>query len=138
MVTKRLIKKSKTWSKFYYLKFLFYAFLCFVLLESSGGYAKTPNAFIFSLNNFETLAPFVSKVKLQKIRKAIYRHSYYGPKFGNDLVICLDTVNIKDSTAGLGTYYSAPPAVQDRLKVLAGTEYFSPDQLEVCYLDTSR
>ena len=117
---------------------LCFFFLCFVLLESSGGYAEAPNAFIFSLNNFETLEPFVSKVKLQKIRKAIHRDSYYGPKFGNDLVIHLDAVNIKDSTAGLSTYYSAPPAVQDRLTVLAGTEYFSPDQVEVFYLDTSR
>ena len=41
-------------------------FLCFVLLDSSGGYAETPNAFIFSLNNFETLAPFLSKVKAGK------------------------------------------------------------------------
>ena len=41
----------------------------FVLLESSGGYAETPNAFIFSLNNFEGLAPFVSKVKKKGIQK---------------------------------------------------------------------
>ena len=67
-------------------------FLCFVLLESSGGYAETPNAFIFSLNNFETLAPFVSKVKTGKERRAIYRHSYYGPKFSDDLVIYLDAI----------------------------------------------
>ena len=39
---------------------------CFVLLESSGGYARTPNAFIFSLNNSEGLAPFLSKVKQEK------------------------------------------------------------------------
>ena len=110
-------------------------FLCFVLLESSGGYAKTSNAFIFSLNNFEKLAPFVSK--LQKIKKAIYRDSYYGPKFGNDLVICLDSVNIQDSKAGLGTHYSFPGAVQDRSTVLAGTNDFSPDEVEVFYLDPS-
>ena len=41
-------------------------FLCFVLLDSSGGYAETPNAFIFSLNNHERLAPFVSKVMTEK------------------------------------------------------------------------
>ena len=113
-------------------------FLCFVLLDTSGGYAKTPNAFIFSLNNFETLAPFVSKVKPGKAEGAIYRHSYYGLKFGNDLVIHLDAVNIKDSTARMGTYYSVPAAVQDPLTVLAGTVYFSPDEVEVFYLDTSR
>ena len=88
------------------MKFLFYAFLCFVLLESSGGYAKTPNAFIFSLNNFETLAPFVSKVKPEKSRKAIYRLSYYGPRFGYDLVIHLDAVNIKESTAVFLSFFS--------------------------------
>ena len=119
------------------MKFLFYVFLCFVLLESSGGYAETPNAFIFSLNNFETLAPFVSKVKLQRTGKAIYRNSYYGQKFGNDLVIHLDAVNIQDSRAGLGMYYSAPPAVQYPLTVLARTEYFSSDEVEVFYLDPS-
>ena len=32
----------------------------FCFLESSGGFAETPNAFIFSLNDFEGLAPFVS------------------------------------------------------------------------------
>ena len=133
-----LIKKSKTWSIFNYLKFLFYVFLCFVLLESSGGYVETPNAFIFSLNNFETLAPFVSKVMTEKKRRAIHRSSYYGPMFGGDLVIYLDAVNKKDSEARLGSRYSVPPGVQYRLTVLAGTEVFSPDEVEVFYLDTSR
>ena len=134
-----LIKRSKTWSTFNYLKFLFYVFfLCFVLLESSGGYAETPNAFILSLNNFETLAPFVSKVMPGKKKRAIYRHSYYGPKFGDDLVIHLDAVNIKDSTAGVGKQYSVPDGVQHRFTVLAGTKNFSPDEVEVFYLDTSR
>ena len=111
-------------------------FYVFVLLESSGGYAKTPNAFIFSLNNFETLEPFVSKPK--KTSRAIFRHLYYGPRFGYDFVIHLDAANIKDSEARLGTYYSVPAAVQNRLTVLAGTKHFSPDEVEVFYLDTSR
>ena len=66
--------------------------LCFifVLLESSGGYGATSEAFIFSLNNSEALAPFMSKVKPGKARRAIDRHSFYGPKFGQDLVIFLD------------------------------------------------
>ena len=112
-------------------------FFMFCLLESSGNFAKTPNAFIFSLNNFERLAPFVSKPK--KTNKAIYRNSYYGPKFGDDLVIHLDEGNIKDSTARLGTWYSVPTGVQNRLTVLAETEYFSPyHEVEVFYLDPSR
>ena len=114
-------------------------FLCFVLLESSGRYTRTPNAFIFSLNNFERLAPFVSKVKLQRIGNAIDRSSYYGPKFGDDLVICLDAENIQDSIADLGTFYSVPPGVHDRHTVLAGAQYFSPyHEVEVFYLDSSR
>ena len=104
----------------------------FCLLESRGGFAKTPNAFVFSLNNFEKLAPFVSKVMPEKTDVAIYRHSYYGPKFGADLVIRADA-----SEARLGVYYSVPASVTDMFKILAGIKKekrFSPDEVEVFYL----
>ena len=111
---------------------------CFVLLESSGGYAETPNAFIFSLNNSEGLAPFLSKVKQEKTAVAIDRDSYYGPKFGNDLVIHLDASRISFSQAGLGVYYSVPASVNDMHTILKGPgQYFSPDEVEVFYLDPS-
>ena len=113
-------------------------FLCFVLLDSSGGYAETPNAFIFSLNNYERLAPFVSKVMTEKKTRAIHRDSYFGPKFGADLVIYLDAKNKKYSEARLGSRYSVPHGVHYPLTVLAGTRYFSPDEVEVFYLGTSR
>ena len=113
-------------------------FLCFVLLDTSATYAKTPNAFIFSLNNYERLAPFVSKVKLQNVRKAIHKHSHYGPKFGSDLVIYCDLVKRKSSKATLGSRYSIPAGVQAQLTVLAGTRLFSPDEVEVFFLGTSR
>ena len=81
----------------------------------------------------------MSKVQKDKTDKAIDRDSYYGPKFGDDLVIHLDADNIKDSKARLGSRYSVPPEVQHRLKVLAGAEYFSPyHEVEVFYLDPSR
>ena len=109
-------------------------FLCFVLLESSGGYAETPNAFIFSLNNYEKLAPFLSKVKPEYTGAAIDRGSYYGPKFGSDLIIYLDL----KSHASLGTYYSAPASV-NKANILKGPGGdFSPDEVEVFYLDLSR
>ena len=109
-------------------------FLCFVLLESSGGYAGTPNAFIFSLNNYEGLAPFLSKVKPEYTRAAIDRRSYIGPKFGSDLIIYLDL----KSHASLGTYYSAPASV-NKANILKGPGGdFSPDEVEVFYLDLSR
>ena len=120
------------------MKFLFFSFF-FLLLESSGGYAETPNAFIFSLNNFEGLAPFVSKVNKENTELAIYRHSYYGPKFGDDLVIYLNEGTIMFSKADLGVVYSVPASVNDRGTVLKGPgRNFSPDEVEVFYLDPSR
>ena len=116
--------------------------MCFFVLlaESSGRYGKTPNAFIFSLNNFEKLAPFLSKVKPKHTGTAIDRHSYYGPKFGDDLVIHLDANNIKYSKAVLGAHYSVPDSVKDKgSTILKGAETnFSPDEVEVFYLDPSR
>ena len=107
------------------------------MLESSGRYGKAPNAFIFSLNNFKRLAPFVSKVKPEKTETAIDRRSDTGPKFGPDLVIYLDAKTISKSKAGLGSYYSVPSSVKDKDKdeVLKGPgNNFSPDEVEVFYL----
>ena len=113
--------------------------LCFlfVLLESSGGYGASSEAFIFSLNNSEELAPFLSKVKPGSAGKAIHRSSYYGPKFGQDLVIHVEETRKSYSTARLGDYYFVPASVRDRFKILAGTQSFSPDEVEVFYLDPS-
>ena len=111
---------------------------CFVLLESSGRYAETPDAFIFSLNNYEGLPPFLSKVKPEKTNMAILRDSFYGPVFGNDLVIYLDANFVNSSEAGLGAYYSVPASVKDRRTILKGPgRSFSPDEVELFYLDTS-
>ena len=109
-------------------------FLCFVLLDSSGGYAETPNAFIFSLNNYKRLAPFVSKVKPDYTEAAIERLQDHGPKFGADLII---TLNSK-SEASLGNYYSAPSSVNKENILKGPGRYFSPDEVEVFYLVPSR
>ena len=110
-----------------------------VLLEpigGRGGYGETPNAFIFSLNNSEGLAPFMSKVKPEHKALAIYRDSNYGPYFGNDLFI---KATISQSTARLGSFYSVPVSVENRLAILKGRgPHFSPDKVEVFYLDPSR
>jgi len=115
--------------------------LCFifVLLESSGGNGATFEAFIFSLNNSEGLALFLSKVKLGRVGKAIDRHSYYGPKFGQDLVIDVEETRKGDSEANLGKYYSVPDSVKDKgSTILTGKRgNFSPDEVEVFYLDPS-
>ena len=114
-------------------------FVCFVLLESTGKFGETPNAFIFSLNNFKGLAPFVSKVKDGKENKAIYRLSLKGPEFGQDLSINLVDGPVKYSKAVLGIYYSVPPSVNNKPATLRLTREptFSPDEVEVFYLDPS-
>ena len=106
--------------------------------ESSGGYSATSEAFIFSLNNNEGLAPFVSKVKKEYSGYVIYRRSSHGPRFGRDVIIRDNANSNSNSRARLGYYYSVPPAVQDVHTVLAGTLYFSPNEVEVFYLDPSR
>ena len=123
-------------------------FLCFIIIiilfilctfgfsESSGGYSATSEAFIFSLNNNERLAPFVSKVKKEYSGRAIYRASSIGQLFGNDVFI-YDNADSNSQSGARLVYYSVPPAVQNRHTVLAGTEYFSPDEVEVFYLDPS-
>ena len=107
------------------------------MLESSGGNGFTRKAFIFSISNKEELDPFVSEVRRPGYR-AIYRVSGYGPAFGGDIYINNDANNNSYSYAGLVRYYPAPAAVQDRYTILAGTEYFSPDEVEVFYLDPTQ
>ena len=109
---------------------------CFVLLESSGGVGETPNAFIFSLNNFEGLAPFVSKVENDKTKTAIDRSADTGPVFGKDVTIFL--VEALAETK-LGQSYSAPALVKNKDTILDGHKVtFKADEVEVFYLDPSR
>ena len=106
------------------------------MLESSSGAAETLTAFIFSLNNSEGLAPFVSEVKKDKAARAIYRDSQSGPVFGSDLSIYLTEVLAQ---AILVDCYSVPGLVKNHLAILAGhQDIFSPDEVEVFYLDPSR
>ena len=107
--------------------------------ESSGNFSATSEAFIFSLNNNEGLEPFVSKLKEKFSGEAIYRSSYYGPRFAFGVFISDNADSNSNSRARLGYRYSVPPAVQDQYTVLAGTSgNFSPDEVEVFYLDPSR
>ena len=121
--------------------FVFIIIILFILCtfgfsESSVGYGATSEAFIFSLNNNEGLEPFVNKVRFSGL--AIYRDPSIGPRFGDDIIIRNNADSNDDSRARLGYCYSVPPAVKDRYTVLAGTWRFSPDEVEVFYLDPSR
>ncbi|CAH3181645.1 unnamed protein product, partial [Porites lobata] len=103
---------------------------------SSGWNGFTRKAFIFSISNKEELDPFVSEVGWTY--EAIHRASWYGPRFGLDIYIANNANRNSRSYAGLGMYYRAPAAVQDPDTILAGTEYFSPDEVEVFYLDPTQ
>ena len=109
------------------------------MLESSGGYAETPNAFIFSLNDFGWLAPFASKVKKANTKEAIDRSSANGPMFGQDLLIFFNAPSGQQSYTEFGNYYSVPASVMAKLANLGWQQrIFSPDEVEVFYLDPSR
>ena len=69
---------------------------------------------------------------------AIYRWWAYGPVFGHDIYIANNANSNSHSFAGLGLYYPAPAAGQNPDTILAGTEYFSPDEVEVFYLDPTQ
>ena len=107
------------------------------MLESSGGFAETTNAFIFSLNHFEGLAPFVSKVKKGKTKEAIYRGSSTGPMFGQDLLIFINVASDRQSFTEFGSYYSVPASVTAKLAILGWQGRTSPDEVEVFYLAPS-
>ena len=117
-----------------YLIYCFYLFPFLSHLVSNSSHGSTSNAFIFSLINNEGLAPFKSMVKNPSY--AIYRHSSYGPIFGNgnDIYISNNANSNTNSFTNFGSYYSVPSGVQDRRTILAGTYMFTPDEVEVFYL----
>ncbi|CAH3191850.1 unnamed protein product, partial [Porites evermanni] len=104
--------------------------------ESSGLYGFTRKAFIFSISNKEELDPFVSEVR--RPDRAIGRWSRYGPRFGYDIYIANNANSNNNSYASLGWVYPAPAAVQNPNTILAGTARFSPDEVEVFYLDPTQ
>ena len=61
-----------------------------------------------------------------------------GPVFGFDIYIVNNANSNSYSLARLGWHYPAPAAVQDPFTILAGTGTFSPDEVEVFYLDPTQ
>ena len=67
--------------------------------------------------------------------RAIYRRSSYGPAFGGfDIYIANNANSNANSYTNFGNSYSVPSEVQDKNTILAGTNYFTPDEVEVFYL----
>ena len=107
---------------------------CSCYSESSGGYGSTSNAFIFSLRNKERLGPFKSMV--MNPSSAIHKGSCCGPTFGegHDIFIADNANSNTDSVSSFGKSYSVPSGVQVGSAILAGTDKFTPDEVEVFYL----
>ena len=89
---------------------------------------------MFSLLDKEGLAPFKSMVTNTSF--AIYRDPSYGPTFGggHDIYIPDNANQNANSYANFGTSYSLPNGITNSSTILAGTRYFSPDEVEVFYL----
>ena len=100
-------------------------------------WGATSKSFIFSLVDKEGLAPFKSMVKQNRQSSyAIRCWSGYGPSFGSgfDLYIANNASQNTYSYTYFGSSYSLPNGVTDHRTILAGTRYFSPDEVEVFYL----
>ena len=87
----------------------FFLLMNFWSLQSSGGYDATSKAFMFLLNHNEGLAPFVIKVGKGNTDWAICRSSYYGPRFGYDVIIKNNADSNGNSVARLSICYFVPP-----------------------------
>ena len=75
---------------------------------------------------------------VKKAHEAVYRDASYGPTFGPgwDIYISNKANSNFNSHTDFGDQdaYAIPSGVTDRYTVLAGTQYFSPDEVEVFYL----
>ena len=80
------------------------------------------------------MAPFKSLVTIPKY--AIHRSSSYGPTFGggHDIIITNNANSNTNSYTNFGVSYSLPSGIKDPHTVLAGTNSFTPDEVEVFYL----
>ena len=111
-----------------------FSFFLSLFLASPDRWSTTSNSFIFSLLDKEGLAPFKSMVA--QPHSAICSWSNYGPTFGggHDIHIADNANQNTGSYTDFGSSYSLPNGVTDRYTILAGTRYFSPDEVEVFYL----
>ena len=76
--------------------------------------------------------------KVRNPEAAIHRLSEFGPCFGGDIFFANNANSNKNSHARLGWSYPAPAAAQNLETILAGTYRFSPDEVEVFYLDPTQ
>ncbi len=107
-----------------YVKTIFY------VITGAYIFKQAPGSFIFSLRNKENLPPFTATLK-QYYRLAINAEPAYGPSFLSDMKISDNAASNNDSYTKFGTNYQPPSLIRDRFNILAGTQNFSPHEVEV-------
>ena len=143
---------SLKWATFFIWKFLICCWwsvsfanskksksLFFILFSGTGGRVSSVNAFLFSLKNKDNLEPFKAAV-YRNSHRALYHYSGYGPTFGrgHDIRISNNANSNTGSYINFGFTYQPPPGYAvgtTKTKALfAGTNYFTPSEVEVFYL----
>ena len=75
---------------------------------------------------------------MKRVNVEVLWNSPVGPCFVTDIQIANNANRYNNSFARLGESYPAPAAVQKPNTILAGTLRFSPDEVEVFYLDPTQ
>ena len=97
------------------------------------------NAFLFSLKNKDNLKPFQAPL-YPSSHNAFYHYFDYGPIFGggHDLLISKNANSNTGSYTSFGGTYQPPPgytpSAANTDALLAGTNSFTPSEVEVFYL----
>jgi hypothetical protein len=112
--------------------------LCLFLTDY---FTSAPGSFLFSLRNNDDLAPFKAPLRNENHGSAIVRNSRYGPSFGGgfDLYLANNAGSHTNSFTRFGHTYQAPPGYTYRQistrSLLAGSEDFTPSEIETLYLN---
>ena len=104
----------------------------------TGGYSTAPGSFLFGFGHGKS---FKAPLKDSNDRFAILRYSGDGPTFGlypHDLHIADNAGSNAYSHTSFGYTYQAPQGypygAANTSSLLAGSEYFTPAEVEVLYL----
>ena len=90
-------------------------------------------SFLFSLRNKENLAPFIANVKPGCEQHAVCCIPNYGPTFGggHDVHISDNANGNQESYSRFGNSYQPPPGTVEANSLLAGSQNFTPTEIEV-------
>ena len=113
-----------------YVKTIFY------VLTGPQSSKEAPGSFIFSLRNKENLLPFKAPLKNQSDGAAIHNWQGFGPAFGQGFDLCIsdNAASNVESYTGFGVTYQPPSGISDDKTILAGTNKFTPSQVEVFHI----